>query len=139
MNGGRFIMSDTPAKSGWRSDYLDCATGGTGGQMGEGRVSSFTSPQFGLTYSYSAFGVCSRLNSFEINLPGISVLAMSGTASQAAEKVDSLRPAPKGASDSDELTVSLKRYPDTRPSFSARCEAVAYPRPIYETRSDHSG
>lgn len=28
MNGGRSIMSDTPPRSGWRSDSLDCATGG---------------------------------------------------------------------------------------------------------------
>jgi hypothetical protein len=63
--------------------------------------------------------------------------ALNGTAEEVAEKVDSLRPAPKGASDSDELTVSLKRYPDTRPksdtlirgrSFSVRCEAVPYPK-----------
>jgi len=29
----------------------------------------------------------------------------------------SRRPAPKGASDFEELVVSLKRYPDTRPEF----------------------
>jgi len=36
---------------------------------------------------------------------------------QLAEKVDSRCPAPKGASDSEELAVSLKRYPDTKPEF----------------------
>jgi hypothetical protein len=60
--------------------------------------------------------------------PG-AVVTPDGMAEEAAEKVDSLRPAPKGASDADELTVSLKRYPDTRPSFSASCEAVPYPFP----------
>jgi hypothetical protein len=41
------------------------------------------------------------LNSFEINLPGISVLAMGGAAEEAAEKVDFVASAPKGASDSE--------------------------------------
>ncbi len=36
---------------------------------------------------------------------------------QLAEKVDSRCPAPKGASDSEELAVSLKRYPDTKLEF----------------------
>ena len=36
---------------------------------------------------------------------------------QLAEKVVSRCPAPKGASDSEELAVSLKRYPDTKPEF----------------------
>ena len=38
---------------------------------------------------------------------------------QAAEKLDARCPAPKGASDFEELAVSLKRYPDTNLSFSA--------------------
>src|ERR1039458_1719435 len=37
--------------------------------------------------------------------------------SQAAEKVGCRRPAPKGASDFEELTASLKRCPDTKPEF----------------------
>src|ERR1019366_9071348 len=48
----------------------------------------------------------------------------------------------KGASDFQRLTASLKRCPDTKPeflmrnpSFSASCEAVPYPKPIYETSS----
>src|ERR1039458_619588 len=36
---------------------------------------------------------------------------------QLAEKVDSRCAAPKGASDFEGLTVSLKRYPDTKPEF----------------------
>src|SRR5260370_32138494 len=42
---------------------------------------------------------------------------------QFAEKVRFRRPAPKGASDSEGLAVSLKRYPDTNQSFSANCKA----------------
>jgi hypothetical protein len=30
----------------------------------------------------------------------------------------------------DGHTVSLKRYPDTKPEFSAACEAVPFPEPI---------
>jgi hypothetical protein len=41
-----------------------------------------------------------------------------GTKKQAAEKVNFGCPAPKGASDFEGLTVSLKRYPDTKPDFS---------------------
>jgi len=37
---------------------------------------------------------------------------------EAAEEVRCRRPAPKGVSDSEELAVSLKRYPDTKPEFS---------------------
>jgi hypothetical protein len=47
--------------------------------------------------------------------------AIPSAAKQLAEKVDIRCPAPKGASDFEELTVSLKRYPDTKPSFSATC------------------
>ncbi len=54
---------------------------------------------------------------------------------QTAEKVDARHPAPKGASDCEKLAVSLKRYPDTNLSFSAGCDAVPCPNPIYETRS----
>ena len=36
---------------------------------------------------------------------------------QAAEKVNSAASAPKGASDFTRLTVSLKRYLDTKPEF----------------------
>src|SRR5208282_730915 len=35
-----------------------------------------------------------------------------------AGKIDSRCPGPKGASDFEGLTVSLKRYPDTKPEFS---------------------
>ena len=52
----------------------------------------------------------------------------NGTAEQAAGRVDSAASAPKGASDFARLTVSLKRYPDTKPSFSAGCEAVPFPK-----------
>jgi hypothetical protein len=38
-------------------------------------------------------------------------------AKEAAEKVRCRWPAPKGASVSEELAVSLKRYPDTKPEF----------------------
>jgi hypothetical protein len=43
--------------------------------------------------------------------------ALSGTAEQGAGKVDSRCPAPKGASDFEGLTVSLRRYPDTKREF----------------------
>ncbi len=59
----------------------------------------------------------------------------SGTAEEAAERIAVRRPAPKGASDFEELTVSLKRYPDTNLSFSAACEAVPFPKPTGEGRS----
>ena len=39
------------------------------------------------------------------------------SAVQAAEKVNFAASAPKGASDFTRLTVSLKRYPDTKPEF----------------------
>jgi PAS domain S-box-containing protein len=70
---------------------------------------------------------------------------LKGTAEQAAE----LDAAPKGASDIDELTVSLKRYPDTKPNytkpnytkpnFPAACEAVPHPKAIYEKSSGKAG
>jgi hypothetical protein len=44
---------------------------------------------------------------------------------EAAEKVDFAASAPKGASDFEGLTVSLKRYPDTTPEFSAACPGWA--------------
>jgi hypothetical protein len=50
-----------------------------------------------------------------------SFASSSGTAEQAAEKVVIRCPAPKGASDFEELTVSLKRYPDTN-SAAARLD-----------------
>ncbi len=40
-----------------------------------------------------------------------------GAAEQVAEKVGSLCPAPKGASDFEGRAVSLKRYPDTELEF----------------------
>ncbi len=52
---------------------------------------------------------------------------------QAVEKVDARHPAPKGASDFEELAVSLKRYPDTNLGFSASCEVVHCPKPISST------
>ena len=42
-----------------------------------------------------------------------------GTLLQAAEKVDFRYPAPEGASDVEGLAASLKRCPDTKPTFSA--------------------
>jgi hypothetical protein len=42
---------------------------------------------------------------------------MAFTTEEAAEKVNLAAAAPKGASDFRELTVSLKRYPDTKPEF----------------------
>ena len=48
----------------------------------------------------------------------------SSAAKQFAEKVAFARPAPKGASDVEGPPVSLKRYPDTKRSFSANYKAV---------------
>jgi hypothetical protein len=48
---------------------------------------------------------------------GDVLAVVSGTVEQAAEKVDSRCPAPKGASDFEGLAVSLKRYPDTKHEF----------------------
>src|SRR5260370_22007980 len=62
---------------------------------------------------------------------------LDGTAEQAAE-LDVRRPAPKGASDIDELTVSLKRYPDTKLNFPAACEGVPHPKVIYEKTSSNA-
>ena len=45
-------------------------------------------------------------------------------AKEFAEKVEFRCPAPKGASDFKRLAVSLKRYPDTKLSFSALCKAA---------------
>jgi hypothetical protein len=42
---------------------------------------------------------------------------LRGVALQFAEKLRSRRAAPKGAIDSEKLTVSLKRYPDTKRAF----------------------
>jgi hypothetical protein len=64
-----------------------------------------------------------------------SSLALGGTAEVGAEQVKFQCPAPKGASDSEELTVSLKRYPDTNRTFSAASEAVPYPKRFYEITS----
>jgi hypothetical protein len=49
---------------------------------------------------------------------------------EAAEKVGIRCPAPKGASDSEEVAVSLKRYPDTNPSFSAAGKAGTEKKPV---------
>jgi PAS domain S-box-containing protein len=67
----------------------------------------------------------------------------NGTAEQAAE-LDVRRSAPKGASDIDGLTVSLKRYPDTKPNytkpnFPAACEGVPHPKVIYEKSTGKAG
>jgi acyl-homoserine lactone acylase PvdQ len=62
------------------------------------------------------------------------ISALNGTA-EATGKIDFRPAAPKGVSDFKDLTVSLKRYPDTEPALSARYEVVPYPKPIYETRS----
>jgi hypothetical protein len=45
---------------------------------------------------------------------------------QFAEKLEIQQPAPKGAVDFEGLAVSLKRYPDTNPSF----QQTAKPRPF---------
>jgi hypothetical protein len=45
------------------------------------------------------------------------LLALNGTAEEAAEKADLRRSAPKGAIDFEGLAVSLKRYPDTNLEF----------------------
>jgi hypothetical protein len=46
-----------------------------------------------------------------------SLLTLGGTAEEVAGKVDFAASAPKGPSDFEGLTVSLKRYPDTKPEF----------------------
>jgi hypothetical protein len=53
-------------------------------------------------------------------LKGLLFWDILGIAEQLAEKVDIRCPAPKGASDFEELTLSLKRYPDTK-RFSVDC------------------
>jgi len=45
-------------------------------------------------------------------------------AEQLAEKVDVGASAPKGASDFERLTVSLKRYPDTKPLRYRQSDAL---------------
>src|SRR5450631_1402442 len=52
--------------------------------------------------------------------------AASGTAKQAAEKVEMPTSAPKGAINSKQLAASLKRCPDTKPNFSGSCKAVPF-------------
>ena len=56
------------------------------------------------------------------------LLAANGTAEEAAEELSIRRPAPQGAIDFGGLAVSLKRYPDTKPSLPAACEAVPFPK-----------
>jgi hypothetical protein len=51
------------------------------------------------------------------------------SAAKFAEKVDLGGTAPKGAFDFEQLTASLKRCPDTKPSFSA-LTARLKPRPF---------
>ncbi len=48
---------------------------------------------------------------------GVSMPIRTVRFCQLAKKVGSRCPAPKGASDSEGLAVSLKRYPDTKPEF----------------------
>src|SRR5208282_6640159 len=60
-------------------------------------------------------------STFSASCKAACVAGSDGMAEQAAEKVAVRRPAPKGVSDFEELTVSLKRYPDTNLSFSAAC------------------
>src|SRR5208282_1985848 len=67
-------------------------------------------------------------STFSASCKAACVAGSDGMAEQAAEKAAVRRPAPKGASDFEELTVSLKRYPDTNLSFSAACEAMPYTR-----------
>ncbi|MGA9929847.1 MAG: hypothetical protein WBQ13_02815, partial [Terriglobales bacterium] len=56
--------------------------------------------------------------------------SVTSAAKEFAEKVEFRCPAPEGASDFKRLAVSLKRYPDTKLSFSAICEAVLFQKPI---------
>ena len=49
---------------------------------------------------------------------------VTSAAKQFAEKLEIQHLAPKGAVDPEGLAVSLKRYPDTKPSCSANCKAV---------------
>jgi hypothetical protein len=63
------------------------------------------------------------MNSFRVGRRGPQglkpafLLALNGTAEEAAEKADLRRSAPKGAIDFEGLAVSLKRYPDTNLEF----------------------
>ena|SRR5208337_1708979 len=77
-------------------------------------------------------------STFSASCKAACVAGSDGMAEQAAEKAAVRRPAPKGASDFEELTVSLKRYPDTNLSFSAACEAMPYPRPARSKILGHS-
>jgi len=68
-------------------------------------------------------------------LKPVFLLAHGGAVGEAAEKVQMLTSAPKGAIDGTRLAASLKRCPDTKPSLSATSEAVPYPKPIFEKHS----
>ena len=57
----------------------------------------------------------------------LGVGGSGGTTKEAAEKVAMLSSVPKGAIDNARLAVSLKRYPDTRPSFEAASGPVPLP------------
>jgi hypothetical protein len=48
----------------------------------------------------------------------------ASAAKQFAEKLEIQHPAPKGAIDFERFAVSPKRYPDTKPRFSANCKAA---------------
>src|SRR5208282_6726126 len=85
-------------------------------------------------------------STFSASCKAACVAGSDGMAEQAAEKVAVRRPAPKGASDFEELTVSLKRYPDTNLSFSAACKVVTFlesarskifPHPAKSARAAH--
>src|SRR5271165_37171 len=79
-------------------------------------------------------GLASRVPNPQGLKPAL-LAGLSGTAEQFAEKVRIQQPAPEGAIDFERLAVSLKRYPDTNPGFSANCEAAPHPKPTCETRS----
>jgi hypothetical protein len=51
------------------------------------------------------------------NLPARAADLLESAEQRHKKTADSLCPAPKGASDFEGLTVSLKRYPDTKPKF----------------------
>jgi len=57
----------------------------------------------------------------------------SGTAEEAAGKVKSVTSAAKAADKNKVLIAALKRCATQNQTFSAACEAVPFPKPIYET------
>lgn len=67
-NGTLFIMRDTPPQRAGGAEFaLAAPLGELANKWGKGRIGSFTSPLFGLTYNRHSLGVCSRLLSFEVS------------------------------------------------------------------------